>query len=221
MFQKFVFFSSFLAVLSLVFFIFLFFKDDFLIKNKPSPQVKPHPQFKSNPLKSKNSSLIKTACREIPLKPSVKTATHRVEKLNRLMDQPIDWVLTDLNGELIDFYCFKEDKIIVLNFWASWCAPCIRELPSLSQLAKNYKEEIVVLAVSTEKKAVVESFLKRSFKGLNPQLKIAIVKEEEKLQRFPQDQIPATYIFNKKGLLKIKHIGEKNWSDKNIIQQIL
>ena len=176
-------------------------------------------QKNNTPLLSKTT--LKTACREVQPDSSFKAPAHRVEKLNRLMDQAIDWVLTDLNGEQIDLYCLKDKKIIVLNFWAAWCAPCIRELPSLSKLAENYSKEIFVLAVSTESEAAVKRFLKRSFKGLSPKLKIAVVKEEEKLKRFPKDKIPATYIFNKKGLLKIKQLGEKNWSNKNIIQQIL
>ena len=168
-----------------------------------------------------SKTTLKTACREVQSGRSFKAPAHRVEKLNRLMDQAIDWILTDLEGEQMDLYCLRGEKIIVLNFWATWCAPCIRELPSLSQLAENYKEEIFVLAVSTESEAEVKKFLERSFTGLSPELKIAVVKEEEKLKRFPKDKIPATYIFNKKGLLKIKHLGEKNWSDKNIVQQIL
>ena len=197
--------------------------------NQPSETDKIKPtRFNSQNLeKQKNNTplftktTLKTACREIQPDSSFKAPAHRVEKLNRLMDQAIDWVLTDLNGEQIDLYCLRNKKIIVLNFWATWCIPCIRELPSLSKLAENYNKEIFVLAVSTENEATVKRFLKRSFKGLSPKLKATVVKEEEKLKRFPKDKIPTTYIFNKKGLLKIKQLGEKNWSDKNIVQQIL
>ena len=174
-----------------------------------------------NPQGTNNSSTIKTACREIPLKENFKAPSHRVEKLNRLMDEAIDWVVTDINGKQIDLYCLRDKKVVVLNFWATWCSPCIRELPSLSQLAESYKEDIFILAVSTENQNTVKNFLERSFKGLSPELKIAVVNEEEKLQRFPKDKIPTTYIFNKEGRLKIKQLGEKNWSDENIVQQIL
>jgi len=182
-----------------------------------------HKNSKSHPFTSKKP--LKLACREIPEQDlknntSLPTSDHRVTKLNQLMDVGLDWVLTDLNDEIIDLYCLRESKIIVINFWATWCAPCIRELPSLSKLAQN--KELFVLAVSTENPSVVKKFLERAFKsGLSPQLKVAIVKEQEKLKHFPQDKIPATYIFDKKGLLKIKHMGEKDWSEPNTLKQIL
>jgi len=176
---------------------------------------------KKNHIQNQSLAYMETACRKLQLDRSFKTPLHRAEKLNRLMDMPIDWILTDLGGSLIDLTCFRDKKMIILNFWATWCAPCIKELNSLSELATNYKEDIFVLAVSMEKQDIVKKFLERSFKGLSPELKIAIVQKSEKLKIFPEDQIPATYIFSKQGLLKIKQIGEKNWSDKNIVHQIL
>jgi len=202
----------------------LSFNKDKPVENHPIKTIALEKQtykFQQNKGAAFNKKTLKTACREVQKDDSFKTPLHRAEKLNLLMDQAIDWVLIDLKDEPIDLYCLRDKKIIVLNFWATWCAPCIRELPSLSKLAETYKKEIFVLALSTEDQNTVKSFLKHSFKGLSPQLKIATVKEEEKLKRFPKDKIPTTYIFNKKGFLKIKQLGEKNWSDKNIIQQIL
>ena len=216
-----------LSFLSLV--IFLLFTGvylSFFLKNrehKTSLQNKEHikSDFQENTESFSGKTILKTACREVQRNDFVKASSHRATKLNRLMDLAIDWVVIDLKGKPIDLYCFKGEKIIVLNFWATWCAPCIRELPSLSKLAESYKEEIFVVAVSTESETVVKNFLERSFKGLSPELKIAVVKEEEKLKLFPKDKTPTTYIFNKKGLLKTKHLGEVDWFNQSIIQQIL
>ncbi|MBC6415500.1 MAG: TlpA family protein disulfide reductase [Bdellovibrionales bacterium] len=170
-----------------------------------------------------NSSFqIQTPCRKLTQQNPLKTFSNRVEKLNHLMDSKLDWILPDLQQkEWIDFYCLRNKKRIVLNFWATWCTPCIKELPSLSKLAKSYKNDIFVIAVSTEDKKKVQNFLTRSFKELSSELKITVIKEDEKLKYFPKDSLPATYIFNKQGFLKIKVLGEKDWSNKKIVQQIL
>ena len=168
---------------------------------------------------------IKTPCREISIKDKAASkklkASERIHQLTKLMDSPIDWVFKDIHGHVIDLYCLREKKIVVINFWATWCPPCIEELPSLSHLAEDHKDKISVLALSTEPLEVITSFLKQSFSDLSPHLKIARVSAEDKSQNFPEDSLPVTYIFNKKGLLKLKELGAKDWSNKNIVQQII
>ena len=171
--------------------------------------------------KNQSETLIKTACRELSRASSLKPTESRVEKLNRLMDEPIDWFFTDLKGEVIDLYCLRDKQIVILNFWATWCAPCIQELPSLARLAKSHKDSLFVVALSTEDKETIKNFLSRSFKDLGSELKIVSIPEEEKFKYFPQDSLPATYIFNKAGQLKIKEIGDRDWSNPRIVQQIL
>ena len=164
---------------------------------------------------------LKSSCRTVPQKAISKSNLRRAQKLNRLMDTAIDWAFTDIKGEVIDFYCLQGKKRLVLNFWATWCPPCIKELSSLAQLAKENKENIFVIAISTEDKSTVQSFLKRFFSDLDSSLVVAVVSEEEKLKYFPKDSLPATYIFNTKGFLKMKELGDKDWSDKPIVQSIL
>ena len=164
---------------------------------------------------------IKSPCRTVPQNSNLKTRLSRAEKLNHLMDTAIDWVFTDVKGEMIDLYCLRGEKKLVLNFWATWCPPCIKELSSLSELAKQNKDQIFVVAISTEDKSSVQQFLDRSFSDLDPALKVAVVSEKEKLKYFPKDSLPATYIFDSKGFLKIKELGDKDWSDEIIVQSIL
>ena len=164
---------------------------------------------------------IKSSCRTAPQKLVSKSNLNRMQKLDHLMDTAVDWVFTDLKGEVIDFYCLRGEKKLVLNFWATWCPPCIKELSSLAQLAKNNKDKIFVVAVSIEDQSIVQNFLARSFSDLDSNLKVAVVSEDEKLKYFPKDSLPATYVFNTKGLLKMKELGDKDWSDKNIVQFIL
>ena len=224
---KFFFFKyrSLIYLLVLIFAVFISLKIFSLKSAEKSypPPAFPHSDKEEssyNPL-AQTMPPIQTSCRKLTKHPVLKPADSRVEKLNRLMDTAINWIVFDLQGGAVDFYCFRGKKIIVLNFWATWCAPCIKELPSLSKLAENHKDSIFVIAVSVEDKNKVQNFLNRSFKELSPELKIAVVNRDEKLKYFPQDNIPATYIFNKQGLLKIKELGDRDWSNTKIVQQIL
>ncbi|MCZ0932532.1 MAG: TlpA disulfide reductase family protein [Oligoflexia bacterium] len=174
-----------------------------------------------NTSKSSFAENIKSSCRTVPQKSALKSNWNRMQKLNRLMDTAIDWVFTDLNGEVIDLYCLRGKKKVVLNFWATWCPPCIKELVSLAQLAKDNKEEVFVVAISSEDKNTVQGFLTRSFSDLDPALAVAVVSDLERLKYFPKDSLPATYIFNTKGFLKMKELGDRDWSDRTIVQSIL
>ena len=164
---------------------------------------------------------IKSSCRIVPHKAVSKLKLTRAQKLNRLMDVPIDWTFKSIQGEVIDLYCLRGKKKLVLNFWATWCPPCIKELSSLARLAKENKTAVFVAAISSEDKNTVQNFLDRFFSDLDSALVVAVVSEEEKLKYFPKDSLPATYIFDTKALLKIKELGDRDWSNKPIRQSIL
>lgn len=173
----------------------------------------------------RDTEKIKSSCREVSIENKVKfkkiSPSQRIQQLIKLMDTPIDWTFNDIHGQVIDFYCLREKKSLVINFWATWCPPCIEELPSLSLLAKNNKDKVFVVAISTEPMETIKNFLKQSFSDLSPHLKIAQISVEEKSKYFPEDSLPVTYIFDRKGLLKSKELGAKKWSEKSFIQQII
>ncbi len=51
-----------------------------------------------------------------------------------------------------------EGKVVLLNFWATWCAPCLREIPELNELADNYPDDLVVLSISDEDPETLSRF---------------------------------------------------------------
>lgn len=60
-----------------------------------------------------------------------------------------DWQLTDLDGEQVSFGDFK-GKTIFINFWATWCPPCIAEMPDIQKLSNALQNEVVFLIVSLD-----------------------------------------------------------------------
>jgi len=64
---------------------------------------------------------------------------------------PLDYTVKDMNGVDVKLASFK-GKIILLNFWATWCHPCKDEIPDLVTLQKQYKDDVVVLGFSIDDK---------------------------------------------------------------------
>ena len=155
-----------------------------------------------------------------PLLPKKDYQTLKIEKINELKNNPIKWVLKEKTGEIIKFSSYRGNKSIVVNLWASWCAPCIEELPALFKLAQKTKSHNVVLAVTTEPLDKINQFLQNSFPELDSQIKFIVLNKKEKEKYFFQEALPVTYLFNKKGYLDRKVIGAKNWSNSYWIQYI-
>lgn len=115
-----------------------------------------------------------------------------------------------LDGKMLNLKSFT-NKVIVFNFWASWCAPCIEEVPSLISLVKA-DPNIVVIAVSGDQnKDDIAAFLK-SFPGFN-RAPIYVVQENAKaiMEHFKVDKLPESFIFNTKGEMVKKISGTINW----------
>ncbi len=109
-------------------------------------------------------------------------------------------------------------KILVVNFWATWCPPCISELPSLNQMAAEVKGSgVVVLGISVDKdKVAYDKFLKK-------------VKLNFETSRDPAADIsseygtfkyPETYVINRDGKVLEKFIADQPWTDPAIIARL-
>ena len=114
---------------------------------------------------------------------------------------PIEAVsFKDSKGDAVDFSQYK-GKVIMVNMWATWCPPCVRELPAISRFsAKIGSDDFEVLPVSIdlEGNKQVEPFLT----SLGMENFNTYYDKEQKLgQVFPLDTIPATFILNREGEL--------------------
>lgn len=112
--------------------------------------------------------------------------------------------LKSLSGEEIDMKDFK-DKVVFINFWATWCKPCIREMPTIESAQSQLKNEnVVFLLASNESVEQIESFkVRRTF-----QLQFVQVQNLEALNI---QALPATYIFSKEGDLVFSEVGFRMW----------
>ena len=106
-------------------------------------------------------------------------------------------------------------KIVVLNFWATWCPPCIEEMPSLVQMQQRMKPNgVEVLAVSVDED---ESAYRRFLKDHNVDLLTVRDPDQKSNNLYGTFKFPETYIIDRNGVLRRKFIGPVDWSQPEIV----
>ena len=103
-------------------------------------------------------------------------------------------------------------RVVLLNFWATWCAPCIVEMPSLIQLHRD-QPGLAVLAVSIDEDAdAYSSFLLRRHVDL-----LTVRDPGQTASRlYHTEQWPETYVIDRQGVIRRKFIGAQDWSSPEV-----
>jgi thiol-disulfide isomerase/thioredoxin len=126
--------------------------------------------------------------------------------------------LEALNGEKVQLAGLK-DKIIFLNFWASWCGPCKEEMPSIETLYQRYKERKIVfltISVDYEGPEPVRKFIEKH----RYRFPVLLDPKGKTLDLFEINKIPATLIIDRKGKMIGRVIGPRNWSSPEVYSLI-
>lgn len=123
----------------------------------------------------------------------------------------------DLEGNIINMADYK-DKVIFLNFWATWCMPCVAELPSINKMYLSLKnKDIAFLLISNEQPEKVKHYHER--KKYDVPFHI-IDKDGFIPQQYYSRSIPTTFIINKKGRIVKSTVGPEDWDDEKFIETI-
>ncbi len=114
------------------------------------------------------------------------------------------FTLKNTEGKNVSLSDFK-GKVIVVDFWATWCGPCRRGIPDLISLQKEFKDELVVIGISLDRETVkdVVPFVKKN------EINYPIVYgNEEVVNQFGGIQaIPTSFVIDKNGNIVDKHVG--------------
>ena len=125
-----------------------------------------------------------------------------------------DVKLTSLQGMAIDMKQYK-GKPVFMNFWATWCKPCIDEMPTIKNAMDHFKEEkIEFLFASDESAEEIQAFETEHRYGFN----YARVGNMEDLNIIV---LPTTFIFDKDGKQVFSEAGYRKWDDKANIDLLL
>ena len=124
---------------------------------------------------------------------------------------------TDLDNNFFNIQDF-EGKNLFINYWATWCNPCLAEMPYMAELYEKYQnnEDIIFLYLSREELNTIKNYIPKdeSLKNL-PIFKI--ITDDE---FFATSGIPTTFIVNSKGEVVVKDVGSAFWNDQSVFKFI-
>ncbi|UZH54668.1 TlpA family protein disulfide reductase [Salinimicrobium tongyeongense] len=129
-----------------------------------------------------------------------------------------NWNLINLEGEPVNFKS-SIGKVAVVNLWATWCPPCIAEMPSFQKLYNEYGDKIDFYFVSTEEAAKLQQFLDK--KNYRLPVYQPLDMAPQKLQ---SRSLPTTMVISKNGKIAVNKKGSANWNDsgfKELLDQLL
>jgi cytochrome c biogenesis protein CcmG, thiol:disulfide interchange protein DsbE len=122
--------------------------------------------------------------------------------------------LKDVKGDEISLASLR-GKVVFLNIWATWCAPCREEMPSIESLYNDFKanKDFVVLAVSQDTDgATVPPFIEQN----HLQFTVLLDPRNEVGERYDVNGIPETFIIGRDGRIVAHHVGPYDWSNGDI-----
>jgi peroxiredoxin len=119
--------------------------------------------------------------------------------------QAPDWKLVDLNGKIVRFSDFR-GRVLILDFWATWCAPCRVEIPHFVELQKHYGDRgltVIGISLDEQEPEVVKNFVKQL--GVNYPIVIGSEKVAEAYGGI--NGLPTTFVIDRQGRIASEHIG--------------
>ena len=131
---------------------------------------------------------------------------------------PKKLILNDINGEQVDLNKLK-GKVILVNFWASWCPPCVHEMPSMQRLQNRFfAKGFTILGVNmAEDVKTVRHFLKTK---VAVQFPILFDSDGTALKDWGVFAFPTSYVIDKKGKIRYAIYGGVDWETEDILKKI-
>ena len=152
---------------------------------------------------------------------TVKTATQSIKGLVSIPERlAVNFELTDVAGNAINLKD-KRDKVILLNFWASWCPPCVKEIPSMNRLAESFdSDKFEIVSVNfKERPETIEAFLK----SVQVDFPVLIDLDGKVSADYEIFAFPSSFLINQQGKIVYSVNTAIEWDVpevKNIIQSM-
>ncbi|PKR80904.1 thiol-disulfide oxidoreductase [Brumimicrobium salinarum] len=125
-----------------------------------------------------------------------------------------DWVLIDLEGNQTNLSA-ASGKVTIVNSWATWCPPCVAEMPSLQKLYDKYQNQVAFYFVSNESPETLKRFLKSKNYNLPVYMPASNYPKE-----FDSNSLPTTYVLDQNGTIIMEEVGAHNWFSDSFQEKI-
>lgn len=116
------------------------------------------------------------------------------------------FTLKNLAGKEVTLGEYKGKKVM-LNFWATWCPPCKKEMPDMEKFYKDHGQKIEILAVNLDPQNDVQAFVKEN----RITFPVLLDQNGETQQTYSIISVPTTFIIDEEGLIVKKHIGSMTY----------
>ena len=132
-------------------------------------------------------------------------------KIVREGDRAPEFSLTSLDGKTVSLSSFR-GRVVMVHFWATWCPPCVEEIPTLERLYRaSFGKDLEILAVSVDEGgagAVGEFMQKNRFT-----LPVLLNPDQSVARNYGTFKFPETYLVDREGIVRRKIIGAADWSN--------
>lgn len=121
--------------------------------------------------------------------------------------------LADLDGNPVRLSSFQQPKLFI-NFFATWCGPCMQELPALEVAQQTLNDKFKFILVSDEPADRLKAFQAKT------QNKFLVLRSTQSLQQYKIYSIPASYVLNEDREIVFKQVGQEEWADKTMLKTL-
>jgi len=148
--------------------------------------------------------------------------SHELTRLTTPIEAP-DFQLKDMDGEQYSLESYR-GKVVILNFWATWCPPCRREIPSMEALHQAFKDEAFAILAINEWETEDHVFAFMGQLPVDPSFPILFDPDSEVAQSFDVKGLPTTVLLDTQGRIVYRAVGGRDFDHpevKRIIRDLL
>lgn len=120
-------------------------------------------------------------------------------------------------------------KVVLLNIWATWCAPCVKEMPSMQRVYERHRDEgLEVLAVAVDHEpgirqpgGRIEGLVSDFVDRLGLTFPVVVDPTGDTERRFDAEYLPTTFLIDREGRIRVKEVGGRFWDQEPYIDMVL
>jgi len=132
----------------------------------------------------------------------------------------VDFTARDLDGKKVQLKTFLASGPVLLDFWALWCVPCLKEMPQLQKLAEQYRKPgLTVIAVNQDSPSD-QSKIKPFIKQKRYDFVVVLDEDKDLAKQFNVNILPTTLLLDQSGKVVYSHTGYKPGDEAKLAEQI-